>query len=157
MWKLLAQQIRFLGRSIYRTFQIAPFTVEYPFVVKSLPGSARTSLKNNFKECTGCLKCEQVCPVNSISIYGYEYSTGMKRPTSSKGIPFEREIESFRINYSSCVMCGLCVMACPAESLGFMKNFVGPEMSVKNLQVDLVHVPRSMRAGQSYETPYPLR
>lgn len=151
MWKLMLAQFKFLFRYIWRTIKTPPFTVEYPFVVKSLPGSSRTMIKNNFKECTGCLKCEQICPVKAIEIEGFEYSKTMRRPASSSGVLFEREIESFRINYFNCVMCGLCVKECPTESLGFAKNFLKPELAPKNLIVDLVHIPRSVRAGSVYE------
>ncbi|MGE3973492.1 MAG: 4Fe-4S binding protein [Bdellovibrionales bacterium] len=153
MWKLLINHLRFLFGHIYRTFLIPPFTVEYPFVVKSLPGAARASIKNNFKECTGCLKCEAICPMNAIQIQGFEYSSSIRRPSTSKGVPFEREIESFKVDYNSCVMCGICVTNCPTESLGFAKNFVYPEFQTKNLVIDLVHVPRSMRAGVTHEVP----
>jgi len=153
MWKLLISHFRFLASHIYRTFQTPSFTVEYPFVVKSLPGAARTSIKNNFKECIGCLKCEEICPVHAIHITGFEYSSSIRRPMTSKGVPFDREIESFKIDYNSCVMCGLCVMICPTESLGFAKNFVSPNLQTKNLVVDLVHVPRSMRVGVTNEVP----
>ncbi len=151
MWKSLISQIRFFSRYVWRTIQTPPFTVEYPFVVKSLPGSSRTMIKNNFKECIGCLKCQVICPVKAIEIEGFEYSKTMRRPTSSAGIPFEREIESFRVNYSNCVLCGICVDICPTQSLGFTKNFLKPEQTPKNLIVDLVHVPRSVRAGTMYE------
>jgi formate hydrogenlyase subunit 6/NADH:ubiquinone oxidoreductase subunit I len=151
MWKVMISQFRFLYSYIFRTIKTPPFTVEYPFVVKSLPGSSRTMIKNNFKECTGCMKCQEVCPVLAIEIEGFEYSKTMRRPTSTSGVPFEREIESFRVNYLNCVLCGLCVGACPTQSLSFAKNFLKPELAPKNLVVDLVHVPRSVRAGTLYE------
>lgn len=151
MWKLLTHQAAYFLRFVYRTFKLPPFTVEYPFVVKSLPGSARTGLKNNFAECTGCLKCQEICPVDAIKIEGFQYSTTMKRPTTSKGILFEREIESFQIDYNQCVFCGLCVTGCPTGSLTFTKSFVKPELQAKSMMVDLVHVPRSMRPGSTHE------
>jgi formate hydrogenlyase subunit 6/NADH:ubiquinone oxidoreductase subunit I len=151
MWKLLIKHSWFLLSAIPKSLRSPPFTVEYPFVVKSLPSSARTSIRNNFKECTGCLKCEQTCPVKAIGIDGFEYSKTMRRPVSSGGIPFEREVESFRLDYSQCVYCGLCVQVCPTGALGFTKSFSKPEVAQKNLLVDLVHVPRSVRSGTVYE------
>jgi NADH-quinone oxidoreductase subunit I len=153
MWKLLVSHSKFLMSHIYRTLGTPSFTVEYPFVVKALPGAARTSIKNNFKECTGCLKCEQACPIHAIEIQGYEYSTSVRRPTTSTGILFEREIENFKVDYNKCVMCGICVHACPTGALGFAKNFAYPDLQSKSLVIDLVHVPRSMRAGVSHEVP----
>ena len=123
---------------VYRTFKLPPFTVEYPFVVMSLSGGARTGLKNNFAECTGCLKCEKLCPVDAIKIEGFEYSTSMKRPTTSKGILFEREIENFQLDYNQCVFCGMSFTGCPTGHLTFPQDFLKPERLSKNMLIDLV-------------------
>lgn len=125
--------------------------MEYPFVVRSLPVKAHTTLKNNFLECTGCLACEQTCPVHAIRIEGFEYSPQMRRPQTSGGVPFEREIESFKVDYSRCIFCGICVDTCATKSLGFTRAFARPEVQEKALQVNLVHVPRTMRRGQNME------
>ncbi|MEQ1876644.1 MAG: 4Fe-4S binding protein [Bdellovibrionia bacterium] len=127
------------------------WTVEYPFVVRSLPVKSHTTLKNNFLECTGCLSCEKTCPVHAIHIEGYEYSPQMRRPQTSGGVPFEREIEGFKVDYSRCIFCGICVDVCPTKSLTYTRTFARPETQEKSLAVDLVHVPRSMRRGQNVE------
>lgn len=127
------------------------WTVEYPFVVRSLPVKSHTTLKNNFLECTGCLSCESVCPVQAIQITGYEYSPQMRRPQTTGGVPFEREIEAFKVDYSRCVFCGICVDTCPTKSLSYSRAFARPEVQERSLNVDLIHVPRSMRRGQNVE------
>jgi len=145
MWRLIWPQLKYLKEQLSHTFKISSFTVEYPFVVRSLPIGARAQIKNDFRECTGCLKCEDICPTKAIEISGYEYSSTMKRPQTNKGIPHERFVENFKINYSLCVFCGYCVEACPTGSLTFSKNFVKSELNSASLIVDLVHLPRTVR------------
>jgi NADH-quinone oxidoreductase subunit I len=138
-----------------RRFKLAmdfhSWTIEYPFVVRSLPVKSHTTLKNNFLECTGCLSCESICPVQAIQIDGYEYSPQMRRPQTTSGVSFEREIEGFKVDYSRCVFCGICVDVCPTKSLTYTRAFARPEIQERSLAVDLVHVPRSMRRGQNVE------
>lgn len=152
MWQLLKKQIRYFLPYLSRMAKRPPITVEYPFVVKALPGNTRTMIRNDFKECIGCLDCSRLCPVKAIHIEGTEYSTSMKRPVSSNGLSFEREIESFKIDYSLCVLCGYCVEKCPTGSLSFSKHFIKPESQPQSLVVDLVHLPRSMRHNQVHES-----
>jgi NADH-quinone oxidoreductase subunit I len=140
-----------LRRRFRQALDFHSWTVEYPFVVRALPVKAHTTLKNNFLECTGCKACEEICPVEAIRIEGYEYSPQMRRPQTSAGIPFVREVEVFKVDYSRCIFCGICVDACPTKSLNYTRSFARPETQEKSLAVDLVHVPRSMRRGQNME------
>lgn len=151
MWRKLIHQLRFFVSHFSETVKIPTYTVDYPNVVKTLPAAARAGLKNNFPECTGCGKCQDVCPVHAIEIKGYEYSKSMRRPTTSQGIPFEREVENFKVDYGLCIFCGICVNECPTGSLTFSKSFVKPEMHEQKITHDLVHIPRSMRPGVSRE------
>jgi formate hydrogenlyase subunit 6/NADH:ubiquinone oxidoreductase subunit I len=135
-----------VGRKIQAILAHPLVTVKYPEVVKPLPALAHTSLRNDFSECTGCRSCEKICPVNAIKIAGIEYSSWIRRPTTSKGIPFDLEVQKFQIDYNVCVLCGLCVQSCPTTSLNFSKNFLKPAIKAQNLVVDLIHVPRSLRS-----------
>lgn len=148
MLKMRANYFFYIGyifRKLKKAFTLPSVAVEYPFVFKPLPALSHTSLKNDFSECTGCLQCEDICPVGAIEIQGVEYSSFIRRPTTSHGVPFERELDKYQIDYTKCVLCGLCVQICPTNSLTFSKSSLKPEFNAKNLVVDLVHVPRSMR------------
>jgi formate hydrogenlyase subunit 6/NADH:ubiquinone oxidoreductase subunit I len=126
-------------------------TVEFPYVVKHAPQHARVSLRNNFAECIGCHKCEEVCPVQCIDILSEEFTPDTKIPKSSKGIIFERRVTSFKIDFTTCVNCGVCVDVCPTTSLTYDKNFVAPRQDSRHLVMDLVHRPRTLRREQGYE------
>ncbi len=126
-------------------------TVEFPYVVKHAPQNARVALRNNFSECIGCHKCEQVCPVHCIEITSEAFPSKEKTPKTSHGVVFEKRVTSFKIDFSTCVSCGICVEACPTGSLTTDKNFVQPRTDSRHLKIDLVHRPRTFRREQGYE------
>lgn len=151
MTGLVTFPIRFLKQVFGKLSKVINYptvTVEYPYVLKPLVKGARIQIMNNFGECTGCRKCEDVCPIKAIAITGEEYSTLMKRPVNSRGQLFESTVSQFQIDYTKCVFCGLCVNICPAESLKFDRDFTRPHYYTHALKVDLVHIPRSMRRDE---------
>lgn len=140
----LILRLKFLSKK-----QVA--TVEFPYVVKHSPQNARVSLRNNFSECTGCHKCEEVCPLRSIEITSEDFPSKEKTPKTSRGVIFEKRVTSFKIDFSTCISCGICVETCPTSSLTTDKNFVQPRTDGRHLKIDLVHRPRTFRREQGYE------
>jgi len=140
---------------VYRRFRALvsqpAATVEFPYVIRHAPQNARVSLRNNFSECIGCHKCQEVCPVQCIDIVSEAYSSKEKAPKTSKGVVFERKVLSYRIDFNTCVNCGICVETCPTGSLTNDKNFVAPRQDPRHLNIDLVHRPRTFRRDQGFE------
>lgn len=126
-------------------------TVEYPYVSKSPPLKARAGLRVNFADCIGSLSCAEACPVDCISIETEEFPDPDKIPKTSKGILFERKVTSFKIDYSRCVLCGICIKACPTDAILENKNFPAPRYQMRHLTLDLQHMPRTLRREQGYE------
>lgn len=126
-------------------------TVEYPYVARQFPNAARVSLRNNFSECIGCHKCEEVCPTECINIISEDFPSREKAPKTSKGVIFEKRVTSFIIDFNKCVTCGICVQYCPTNSLNYDKSFISPRQNSKHLSIDLVHRPRSLLKEQGYE------
>ncbi|MBX9769343.1 MAG: 4Fe-4S dicluster domain-containing protein [Bdellovibrionales bacterium] len=144
-WLDLLRGLYFRIRAVIKH---VPITVDYPFVLKPIPVIARTRLKNHFPECTGCLDCAKVCPTKAIEIQGIEYSS-LSRPMTPSGSPIYRTIDSYAIDYSVCVSCGLCVAVCPTQCLSHDKSPPASQSQVRDLRIDLVHVPRTMRRGET--------
>jgi formate hydrogenlyase subunit 6/NADH:ubiquinone oxidoreductase subunit I len=144
-----------LSKILFKRFKFAiqqpTATVEYPSVIKQAPQNSRVSLRNNFAECIGCHKCEEKCPTKCISITSEDYPSKEKAPRTSHGVIFEKRVTSFKIDFASCVNCGICVDVCPTNSLTNDKNFISPRQNEKHLVIDLVHRPRSLRREQGYE------
>jgi formate hydrogenlyase subunit 6/NADH:ubiquinone oxidoreductase subunit I len=126
-------------------------TVEYPNVIRQAPQNARVGLRNDFSECIGCLKCEEICPVLCIDITSENFHTRDSAPKTTRGVVFESRVTSFKIDFNQCINCGLCVDICPTNSLSNDKVFVSPRQDSRHLKVDLVHRPRTLRRDQGYE------
>ncbi len=136
-------------KKISKVVSYPTITVEYPYVLKPIVKLARVQIDNNFNECTGCKKCEELCPVKAITIVSELYLEQVKRPKNSKGQPFFSAVSQFQIDYSKCVYCGICISSCPADSLTFDRMFSKPHYHIQALKTDLVHIPRSMRRDES--------
>jgi formate hydrogenlyase subunit 6/NADH:ubiquinone oxidoreductase subunit I len=142
--KLIFARLRFV-------FEGHSATVEFPYVVRHAPQNARVSLRNDFSECIGCHKCEEICPVECIDIITEGFSSREKAPKTSKGVVFENRVTSYKIDFNKCISCGLCVDICPTNSLTNDKVIVTPRQDSRHLRIDLVHRPRTLRKDQGYE------
>jgi formate hydrogenlyase subunit 6/NADH:ubiquinone oxidoreductase subunit I len=93
-----------------------PITIQYPDrierpVSETLPPRYRGLLEVQIDICTGCRRCERVCPIECIAI------DLVKNPETRK-----QEMSRFDIDLGKCMFCGLCVEACKTESTGAMRH-----------------------------------
>jgi formate hydrogenlyase subunit 6/NADH:ubiquinone oxidoreductase subunit I len=92
-------------------------TEQYPDPVSSrtadeLPPRTRGLLYNDIEKCTGCKECEQVCPVNCITVENELGSDSSKT-----------WVAVFDIDFARCTFCGLCVEVCAPASLVHTKKY----------------------------------
>ena len=84
-----------------------PVTVQYP--EQRLNTSRRirgNELIWNQKKCTGCGTCAKACHIGAIEIV-----------TSANLVDNKYAVEKYEVDTGYCIQCGLCVEACPYESL----------------------------------------
>lgn len=105
------------GSGIIRGFAITmrnmlrgPITVMYPEQRLELPQRARWAVAPRFDEtgapkCTACMICVKECPDHVLSI---ETSVG-----EAGGKHIDRSV----YEVGACMMCGLCVEACPFDAI----------------------------------------
>ncbi len=74
-----------------------PATIPYPFAPTYKPKDFRGLIKYNEEKCIFCLKCESVCPPQSI-IFDQSIDDGKYK---------------YHYNPYLCIYCGECVRACP--------------------------------------------
>lgn len=93
-------------------------TLRYPHVEPELSPNYRSAIKlirfdeTNSHDCVACLQCEKICPSACITIEG-EKVDGIKKQRAIK----------FDMDFALCSLCGLCVDACPTETLTYSKVY----------------------------------
>ena len=102
-------------------------TEQYPDPISSrtaddLPPRSRGLLFNDIERCTGCRECELTCPTHCILI------------EAEPGSEVDKIwVSSFKIDFSKCIFCGLCVESCLPQSLKHTKQYEGAVYSLASL------------------------
>jgi NADH-quinone oxidoreductase subunit I len=114
---------------------------------------------DGLEKCVGCELCAWVCPADAI------YVEGADNTEEERYSPGERYGRVYQINYLRCILCGLCVEACPTRALT-MTNFyelAGPSRAgliysrqdlLAPLQPGMVPAPHPMVAGATERDYY---
>lgn len=100
-------------RSIYLSFKQmsrGTITLQYPHEKLVLPERARWKVAIKLDEggahkCTACRACEKACPDYVIEL---DIATNEDR---------SKHIDHWRYEVGACMMCGLCVEACPFDAI----------------------------------------
>ena len=101
--------LRAMGVTMRNMFRPA-ITVQYPDERLVIPERARWALVHKFDEngrpkCTACMICERECPDDIIHL------------TVTGDAASGKHIDEYRYELGACMMCGLCVAACPFDAI----------------------------------------
>jgi NADH-quinone oxidoreductase subunit I len=105
--------------------------------------------------CIMCWKCVEICPSRCISLRlhaageaaasddpGLMLAPALKSPYSAHLAPppdkIERVLDSYRLNYSLCSLCGLCVQSCPVDAIRFSRNAYLVGTTRQDFELDLL-------------------
>lgn len=109
-------------------------TVQYPHQVLPIPKRYRGHVmlvrdpETGRSLCVACKSCEKACPSDCIVV------EGVKREGEKK-----KSVTEFKLNFTTCSLCGSCVEVCPVEALQFSREYNLASMSKESfLQIDLV-------------------
>lgn len=91
-------------------------TLMYPHERWELPENARWAVEMKYDEdgnhkCTGCLICQRTCPDYIIDI---DVKTDEDK---------NKTIKSWKYQLGACMMCSLCVEACPFDAIQMGKDY----------------------------------
>lgn len=108
-----------------------PITVQYPHEKITLPDRARWAVQMKLAEdgshkCTGCLACEKACPDYIIKI---DVTTDEAR---------NKHIDRWHYEIGACMMCGLCVEACPFDAIEMGHDYELARYTPEELACDLL-------------------
>jgi NADH-quinone oxidoreductase subunit I len=106
-------------------------TVQYPKQKIVLPERARWAVEikpdeDGNHKCTGCRACEKACPDYVIRL---DITTNEDR---------SKVIDLWHYELGACMMCGLCVEACPFDAIRMGHDYELAVVDVALLNVDLL-------------------
>ena len=128
MWgKGILTGMRITMRNMLR----GPITVKYPYEKLEIPERARWAVAPTFDEqgapkCTACMACIRACPDHILDL---EVTT---REDKSK------HIDHYSYEIGACMMCGLCVEACPFDAIEMSHDYELARMDPAELTYDLL-------------------
>jgi formate hydrogenlyase subunit 6/NADH:ubiquinone oxidoreductase subunit I len=130
---------RIYGTGVLRSMVIAftnflrpPITMQYPHEKWELPERARWAVAPLYDEtgapkCRACMACVRACP-------DFVLALDVDTDPETK----DKQIVSFSYQVGACMMCGLCVEACPWDALEMSHEYELARIAPDPLEYDLL-------------------
>jgi heterodisulfide reductase subunit A len=97
-------------------------------------------------KCTGCRECERACPIDVPD--DYEFGRTAHRAAY---VPFSTAMpQKALIDMESCLLCGKCITACPAEAIDFMQQPEELDIQTRSIIVATGYRPTPYDAKKEY-------
>ncbi len=115
----------------FRNLVRGPITVQYPDERLALPQRARWAViplwdGSGATRCTACTNCVRACPDGILDL----------RVTTREDKT--KHIDAFDYEIGACMMCGLCVEACPFDAIAMGQDYELATSDVERMTVSLL-------------------
>ncbi|WGL52952.1 NADH-quinone oxidoreductase subunit NuoI [Nocardioides sp. BP30] len=139
-----------------------PVTEQYPF--EKSPTAPRFHGRHQLnrhpdglEKCVGCELCAWACPADAIYVEGAENSDLPDADGNSQRFsPGERYGRVYQINYLRCILCGLCIEACPTRALTMTNEYELADTSRESLIYQKQDLLAPLEPGME-QPPHPMR
>ena len=121
-------------------------TVQYPEQRLEIPERARWTVTHKFNEdgspkCTACMICERECPDYVLRIDVSNEVRTLEDGTEEK----YKHIDKYVYELGACMMCGLCVEACPFSAIEMSHDYELARIDPSMLTICLLYTSPSPR------------
>lgn len=121
-----------------RGLRTGVLTTRYPAVHEHLPDGFRGRPVLDANRCRadqGCDACIQVCLPGALNLVDIVN----KSEIESRG----EEVQQLTLDYTRCIMCGLCVTSCPADALRMTEDYELAANERRDLRLITLFAPAS--------------
>jgi len=128
-----------------RGLRTGVLTTRYPVAREEMPREFRGRPALDAERCLagqGCDRCVQACLPVALSLATV---TSSGRDKSAHTAP------QLTLDYGRCIMCGLCVAACPADALRMVGDYELASTASDDLRVSAVFTQEADASGRDYE------
>lgn len=145
LWDTVKSMV--LGHSVtFRELATRPITILYPEQKPEFPTGSRSvpvlkiNEESGWLNCTSCGLCERTCPPSCIKIeQAVDPDTNKKKPWPHR----------FDLDLSHCMVCNLCIEACPFDALEMLDVAELCTYQVQDLQYDMDQLVDLWKTGKA--------
>jgi NADH-quinone oxidoreductase subunit I len=95
------------------------------------PAPLRGVIALDAAACTSCLICVRECPVWCITLTAHEEPVS---PVDDRRPRTKAVLDTFEIDYGTCMYCGICVDTCPFDALSWAPDIQYAAATPKGLR-----------------------
>lgn len=119
---------------VRRGLRTGVLTTRYPAVQEQVPGGFRGRPVLDADRCLanhGCKACTQACLPGALSLAG----------VVDRAVGVRDELVQLTLDYARCIMCGLCVSACPEDAMQVIEDYELAARNREDLRIVTVFAP----------------